>query len=113
MLRQLLRKPGPSKLPKNICDVLASQYRLDTQAMSRLRLLEKSGKYAGRPVSFIRIIDPALLTTDANVPLKYAALDNGGYKNAVQFEGHIEKQGLVLLNDRRSKQNQSNAVGAA
>lgn len=111
MLRQLLRNSSPRELPKDVRATLASQYRLDTEILARLRILEKSGKYAGRGVIFIRIIDPTLLTTSPGSPLKYGTLDNGSYGNAVQFDGHIEKSGLVVINDRRSRQGQAAGVG--
>ena len=101
---QVWRKTGPCELPKTVQNALESQFRLDSEAMGRLRLLEKSGKYAGRPVRFIRIIDSSLVNMDAKTSLKYSFLDDGNHKNAVQFEGHIEKEGHVLLHDLRPRQ---------
>ena len=112
MLKSLWRNSGPWELSKEVRATLTSQYRLDTEILARLRILEKSGKYAGRRVIFIRIIDPTLLTTSPGSSLKYGALDNGNHSNAVQFDGHIEKSGLVVINDRRSRQGQAAGVSA-
>jgi hypothetical protein len=111
MLKSLWRNSGPRELPKEVKTTLESRYRLDPETLGRLRILERSGKYAGRSVLFIRIIDPTLLTTGPGSSLKYSALDNGNHSNAVQFDGHIEKSGLVVINDRRSRQGQAAGVG--
>jgi hypothetical protein len=110
MIMALLRNSSPQALPKEVRATLATQYRLDDEALNRLRLLEKSGKYAGRRVRFIRIIDSSLLTTNPGSPLKYSTLDSGDFRNALRFEGHIEKGGLVVLSDRRSRQGEATGV---
>lgn len=112
MFSQLWRNSGPREIPNNIREILESKYRLDSEAMGRLRLLEKSGKYAGRPVRFVRIFDMTQVPASPAVLLKYSSLDNGDYPKAVHFDGHIEKQGLVLLVDRRARKGQANAVAA-
>jgi hypothetical protein len=95
------RKQNDGDLPEAVQTALASQFRLDSEAMSQLRLFEQSGRFAGRPVRFIRLVDSTLLNVEKKAPLKYRSFDDGTYKNALQFEGHIEKEGYVLLHDRR------------
>jgi hypothetical protein len=112
MFSQFWRNSGPREIPNNIREILESKYRLDSEAMGRLRLLEKSGKYAGRQVRFVRIFDMTQVPVNTPVPLKYCTLDSGDLPSAVHFDGHIEKQGLVLLNDRRARKGQANAVAA-
>lgn len=101
MIKHLWRNSRPRELPEGVRTALASQFHLDSEAMLKMRLFEQSGSFAGRPVRFIRLVDSTLLNVDAKAPLKYRSFDEGTYKNAVQFEGHIEKEGYVLLHDRR------------
>ena len=111
MFRNLWHNSTPRELPKDVRAALASKFRLEEETLSRLRVLEKSGKYAGRRVRFIRIIDPTLLTREAASQLRYNTLDNGECRKAILFDGHIEKGGLVLIDDRRSRQGQPASTG--
>ena len=103
MIKNLLRNSKTRPLPEAVQTALKSQFRLDDEAVGRLRLFEKSGRFASRPVQFIRLVDSTRLTEDKKAPLKYSSFENGNHQNAVQFEGHIEKEGYVLLHDRRSR----------
>jgi hypothetical protein len=103
MIKHLRGNSRPRELPEEVRTALASQFRLDSEAMLQLRLFEESGRFAGRPVRFIRLVDSALLNGDKKAPLKYRSFNDGSFKNSVQFEGHIEKEGYILLHDRRPR----------
>jgi hypothetical protein len=112
MFNQFWRNSGPRELPNNIKDILQSKYRLDDEVMGRMRLLEKSGSYAGRPVRFVRVFDTTMMPDNPVGALKYSVMDQPDCKKAVMFDGHIEKSGLVLLNDRRARKGQAEAAAA-
>lgn len=112
MFRNLWHNSAPRELPKDVRAALASKFLLEDETLSRLRAVEKSGKYAGRRVCFIRIIDPTLLTKEADAQVRYSTLDDAKYSKAILFDGHIEKGGLVLVDDRRSRQGQAAGAGA-
>ena len=101
MLKNLWRNSKPRELPLDVQTALKSQFRLESEALGRLRLFGQSGRFASRPVRFIRLVDSALLTADKKSSLKYSSFENGNYGDAVQFDGHIEREGYVLLHDRR------------
>lgn len=91
----------PRELPENVGLALTKQFQLDTAATSNWSYFAQSGKFAGRPVRSFRIIDPSLIGKGSKSPLKYRDLDGGGYQVALQFEGYIEREGYVILRDRR------------
>ena len=99
---QVWRKQN-SALPEGVQAALKAQFHLDDESMGMLRYFEQSGRFASRPVRLIRLVDSTLLNPGTKIPLKYSSFDNGDYKGAVQFEGHIEKEGYVLLHDRRPR----------
>jgi hypothetical protein len=93
----------PRQLPENVGLALTKQFQLDTVATSNWSYFAQSGKFAGRPVRSFRIIDPSLIGKGFKGPMKYRDLDGGGYQVALQFEGYIEREGYVILRDRRPK----------
>ncbi len=68
-----------------------------------MRFLESPGRVATRPVRLIRVFDPQLISHQAVAEIKFhdLQLENSGYRRALLFEGHIEKDGNVFLADRR------------
>ena len=91
------------QLPETIGLALAKQFQLDTVATSNWCFFAKSGKFAGRPVRSFRIIDPSLIGKESKSPLRYRDLDGGSHQKALKFEGYIEREGYVILQDRRPK----------
>lgn len=90
-------------LPESVGLALTKQFQLDTAATSNWSYFAQSGKFAGRPVRSFRIIDPGLVGKEFKSPLKYRDLDGGSHQEALQFEGYIEREGYVILRDRRPK----------
>jgi hypothetical protein len=90
-------------LPEKVGLALEKQFQLDSGATGNWCFLAQSGKFAGRPVRSFRIIDPSLIRQETKSPKRYRDLDGGSYQKALQFEGHIEREGYVVLQDRRSK----------
>jgi hypothetical protein len=96
------QKPGPQELPITIKNTLMSQFSLTSQSVDQMRFLGQHGRCSGRPVRFVRIFDPALISGGA-ANAKYHAfqLEASGDRKALVFEGHIENDGKVCLADRR------------
>jgi len=101
-------------LPEPVRKTLSTQFCLTPEDINQLRLLEKRGRFAERPVRFIRIFNPVLMENSGVATLKYDDLLNTyARRNALLFEGHIEKNGHVYLADRRPpKTGHSPAAGA-
>jgi hypothetical protein len=70
---------------------LVSEFHLGPESLAKLSALETNGKFAGRKVRFIRIFDPALLANGNASTLKYQDLQEPGDRQALRFEGHIER----------------------
>lgn len=87
-------------VPIEVRKILVSQYHLDSQVISKMRYMSKSGSFAGLPVKHIRIFDPALMSSLKDHALRYEDLTR--LKGAILFEGHIDKYKHAYLADRRT-----------
>jgi hypothetical protein len=96
------RRLGAKALPDKVRQTLISRFRLDDDQTTRLRYMEKRGHFAGRQVRFLRVFDPALIPSGSE-KLPQAFNDLGAYRQAVLFEGQIEKDGIVHLVDNRPR----------
>ena len=88
-------------LSDKVREALTKQFNLDEQNVNELRCVNKSGQYSGRPVRYVRILDPELVSVGAGSSIKYDQLSSDAERKAMQFEGRIEKDGSVHLIDRR------------
>ena len=66
--------------------------------IDKLSVLRRSGKFAGRPVTRVRVYDPSLLKGDTGDINTFLHLDEQA--QAVCFEGHTEKGRTMDLNAR-------------
>jgi hypothetical protein len=102
MKLKLWESSRSQSLPESVRKTLSTQFHLMPDDIDQLRLLEKRGRFAERPVRFIRVFNPALMENSGAATLKYDDLLNTYVRrNALFFEGHIEKDGHVYLVDRR------------
>jgi len=88
-------QPQVQALTGKVKYALASQLKLDSQAVGEWRLLEKSGRHASKRVKLIRIFDPALIGGDQMANLKYDDLEMTDHRKALLFNGHIEANGQI------------------
>ena len=97
------QKPGPKELPVIVKSALMSQFRRASPSVDKMRFLGRPGRFADRPVQFIRFFDPALISGRAAAKVKYHdfQLQSSGDRKALVFEGHIKVGGTVVLSDRR------------
>jgi hypothetical protein len=106
---QFWQSPSPERIPENVKSILTSQYRLSPQEIEHLRMVKKSGQFAGRPVRFVQIYDPSRLKQANPSQVKYEHLQSGQYRDALLFSGQIEKTGQIFLNDQRRSKDTVNA----
>jgi hypothetical protein len=104
---------SPRPLPGSVIDALVSQFSLTSPALDKLSLLQKAGHFAGRAVRDIRVYDPALLGDGGATTKRFEDLQEPSRRKAVLFEGHIEKEGTVVLLDRRPRPAQASARASA
>jgi hypothetical protein len=104
---------SPQVLPGSVIDALVSQFRLGLPALDKLSLLQKAGTFAGRSVRLIRVYDPALSGDGGATTKRFEDLQEPSRRKSVLFEGHIEKEGTVVLLDRRLRPTQANALAPA
>jgi hypothetical protein len=96
------QEPGPQELPVIVKSALISQFNLESQGVNKLRFLGRPGRIGDKQVQFIRIFDPALISGGAAAKPNYHdfQLRFSGNRHALVFEGHIERDGTVLLSDQ-------------
>lgn len=96
-------KPGPQGLPDRVKNALISQFGMTPESVGKMRFLGLPGNLADQKVEFIRVFDPALVSGGAESKAKYQnfELQFSGDRKALLFEGHLEEDGSVWLNDRR------------
>lgn len=100
---QLWQKSVPRKLSESVKKALTAQFSLDPQAVDKMRLSSRKGRYSDRPAEFIRIFDPALIENGESATPSYEEiLQTYGHRKALLFEGRIERNDRVYLNDRRT-----------
>jgi hypothetical protein len=105
----LVRGTGPRKLPEPVQQVLISRFHLSRQSLENLRMVEKwdrlfalTGAVAEvQRVKCFKVFDPAILGLAYSANLKYDDLKTTAYRQALQFEGHVEKDSTVHVADRR------------
>lgn len=97
-LEMILGSPKPRAVPESVRSALREKLGVDARHLDKLKALERNGNYAGRKVRYIRVFDPAALN-GAGAKVTYASLDQN--KNALVFEGHFEKNGALVITDRR------------
>lgn len=89
-------------LSDKIQETLTAQFHLDQQSVYKLRCVQKSGQYSGRPVRYVRILDPEMVSSEVGATISFAQLSSDAERKALRFEGRIEKDGSVHMTDRRT-----------
>ena len=92
------REPGPTAVDETLRDLIISRFSLTAVDIDKLSVLRRAGNYVGRPVTRLRVYDPALLNGEVGEVRKFLDLD--AQPQAVCFEGHTEKGRPVSLNAR-------------
>ncbi len=109
------RKPVAQELPDKVKEGLIAKFALETGTVDKMRFSGKKGRYSNRPVQYFRIYDPDLISHGEPAKVKYNdfQLDMAGDRKALLFDGHIEKDGHILLTDRRAPTPASPKPGVA
>ena len=94
-----LRTPAPRSPSAAECRVI-EQSGLPSWILksSMLRVVESRGRYAGRPVTFIRVFDPVRAAEREVIVQRFRDLDT--QPSLVLWSGHVERDGLVALSRR-------------
>ncbi len=93
----------PRAVPQAVKRYLTSEYRVGPELLSRFLMLEKNGRFSTRKVKMVRVYDPGSVSAGDTTNLKFDDLSGTGNAKALQFEGHIEKDGGLYFSDRRAK----------
>ena len=99
MALQFWRSKGPKPLSPQLHEVIVSRFNIEAAKATSLAYFQRSGNYAGRSVTYVRVIDASLLDGYGVSIKKYEDLE--GHTEAILFDGRIEKDGMVDLTDRR------------
>lgn len=97
-LRFWKSEPGPAAIDSKLRELITNRFKLSTGEIDKLSVLRRAGKFAGRPVTRLRVYDPSLIDGDAAQVSKFLDLD--AQSQAVCFEGHDEKGRAMDLNAR-------------
>jgi len=89
--------PKPKAVAQSIRSAVTAKLGIDARQLDQFQTLEQNGNYAGRRVRRVRVFDPRLLQGDAS-KVTYSSLDRN---KAVIFEGHFERNGALVISDRR------------
>ncbi len=92
------RASGPTAVDETLRDLIMSRFELTAVDIDKLSVLRRAGKFAGRPVTRLRVFDPSLLNGELGDVRTYEQLDIQA--QAVCFEGHTEKGRAIDLNAR-------------
>ena len=82
---------------------LNSEFGMGSELLSKLRMLEKNGKFSDRKVRMVRVFDPELVSASAGSKLKFEDLKGTANEGALRFEGRFEKDGSLFMSDRRPR----------
>ena len=85
----------PTKL---IARAMATSEQASGLDPARLGVVEESGSYSGRQVTYFRVYDPVQVGERSLELRAYADLD--GHPELILGSGHIEKNGTVVLSHR-------------
>ena len=72
---------------------LASERGVSEDGSAKLRMIERRGHYADRPVTYFRVFDPAILARHGVEARRFDDLGTGLFLHA----GHIEQDGTIVL----------------
>jgi hypothetical protein len=90
------RKSGPQPASAGLSQALVTAGRASGTDVAELRVFERRGTYSDRRVTYFRAFDPADVADRALTVAAYTDLDL--YPELVLATGHLEKDGVVVLN---------------
>ncbi len=102
------RESGPTAVDATLRDLIMSRFDLTAVEIDKLSVLRRAGKFAGRPVTRLRVFDPSLLNSELGDVTIYEHLDTQA--QAVCFEGHAEKGRPINLHARACQEETAKAA---
>ncbi|MDG0868141.1 hypothetical protein [Candidatus Lucifugimonas marina] len=97
-----LRGRGPAPLSEQVRHAIVDRYRTADENVAKLSMIRKSGKFAGRKVTHIRVFNPSDFPPEIT---SFSDLDSD--KSSIRYTGRIEKGGYLYL-DRPMKKYRHN-----
>jgi len=94
MMWKFWQKPGVVPVSTKVRVLLVKDRGVSEDNATKLRMIEESGHYDGRSVTYFRIFDPEVAGRAKVKPHRYGDLDG----DLVLHAGHIERDGSVVLN---------------
>jgi hypothetical protein len=92
----LFRKSGPRPVSEAISRAMQKDAGPSSAGNAALlRMVESSGRYSDRKVTYFRVFDPALATTRSLDVRQFRDLDDA--QNVIVRSGHVEQDGAVVL----------------
>jgi hypothetical protein len=79
-----------------LSEALVTAGRASSADIGGLQVLERRGNYSGRKVTYFRVFDPIHVAARAVTAAAYTDLDP--YPDLVLATGHLEQDGMVMLN---------------
>ena len=94
------------KIPEPVLKYMKRRFLLPMLYTVGLRCVEHEGIFRGEPVIRIRIFDPYLTQSAGFIVRKYSDFDE--HPELLQFEGYIDRAGVIYVADRRSSVRRGN-----
>jgi len=107
---QFWRNSEVKKVPEPVLKYMRRRFLLPTLYIAGLKCVEHEEILHGEPVVRIRIFDPYLASTIGFTVGKYRDLEE--HQELMQFEGYIDRKGVVYVADRRSSIKKGSINGA-
>ena len=87
-----LRGRGPTPLSDKVRHAIVDRYRTTDENVAKLSMIRKSGKFAGRKVTHIRVFDSSEIIPEIT---SFSDLDSD--KSSIRYTGRVEKGGYLYL----------------
>jgi hypothetical protein len=95
-MRMFWQKATASALPMAMATLLMKERGMSAEQTGALRIVEKSGTYAGRSVTYFRVFNPGSAQLAGLTVRSFADLDG----LTELHTGHTERDGAIVLSQR-------------
>lgn len=100
-----LRGRGPTPLSTQVRNAVIDRFDISSEVVDGLTMIRKSGKFAGRKVTHLRIFNSDSVSSEIT---RYSDLDS--QPGSISFTGRLETGGYLYLDEPKIKPRQVPAV---
>lgn len=93
-----LRGRGPGPLSQQVRNAIVDRYSTTDDIVGKLTMIRKSGKFAGRKVTHVRVFDATVHDIAIS---RYSDLDTD--QESIRYTGRIEQGGYSYLDNMAKK----------